>query len=274
MKQKLFFLILIIIQIFAFADNKDLLPVGSKQVAMGGCSVSNTGIWSVSNNQAGLGFLSETIAAMHYENRFGVKGVGYKSLAFATATSSGTFGLKLNYFGYDLYNDMEFGLVYGKSLGEKFSVGIGLNYLQTYIAHDYGKTGVLLAEIGIMSKPIDNLTIGATLYNVTRAKYSKTINEEKIPSIFKLGAEYNFSGDALLTAEIDKNIDYPMVFRAGVEFKVVKSLFLRTGISTNSTLLSFGLGYKTKKVSVDIAFSYHQYLGYSPFISLVYNFSK
>jgi long-subunit fatty acid transport protein len=65
-----------------------------------------------------------------------------------------------------------------------------------------------------------------------------------------------------------------MVFRAGIEFSVVKNFVLRTGIATNSTLISLGMGYKTKGLSIDLAFSYHQYLGYSPFITLSYNFGE
>ena len=189
-------------------------------------------------------------------------------------TNSGTFGLKVNYLGYSNYNDLEAGLAYGKSFGERFSVGIALNYLRTYIAHDYGSEGIALAEIGILSEPIDNLFIGAHFYNITRAKYANTLNNEAVPSIFKFGAGYNFSDDAFLTAEIDKNINYPMVFRAGIEFKIVKDFVLRTGIATNSTLVSLGMGYKTKGLSIDLAFSYHQYLGYSPFITLSYNFGE
>ncbi len=267
-------IILVFINLLLLADNKDLMPVGSREAGMGGCSVVNMGLWGVSNNQASLGFLQNASLGIHYENRFNVSGLGYKAFAFAIPTNSGTFGLKINYLGYSNYNDLETGISYGKSFGKRFSVGIGLNYLRTYIAHDYGSKAIALAEIGILSEPIDNLFIGAHFYNITRAKYTSTINNEAISSIFKLGAGYNFSDDAFLTAEIDKNINYPMVFRAGIEFSIVKKLMLRTGIATNSTLISLGMGYKTKGLSIDIAFSYHQYLGYSPFITLSYNFGE
>ena len=265
---------LVFINFLSFADNKDLMPVGSREAGMGGCSVVNVGLWGVSNNQASLGFMQYAAVGMHYENRFNVSGLGYKAFAAALPTNSGTFGLKINYLGYSNYNDLETGITYGKSFGERFSVGIGLNYLRTYIAHDYGSTGIALAEIGILSEPTDNLFIGAHFYNISRAKYANTINNEAIPSIFKFGAGYNFSDNAFLTAEIDKNINYPMVFRAGIEFSVVKNFVLRTGIATNSTLISLGMGYKTKGLSIDLAFSYHQYLGYSPFITLSYNFGE
>jgi len=265
---------LVFINLLSLADNKDLMPVGSRETGMGGCSVVNVGLWGVSNNQASLGFMQNAAIGIHYENRYGIAGVGYKAFAAALPTNSGTFGLKINYLGYSNYNDLETGITYGKSFGKRFSVGVALNYLRTYIAHDYGSTGIALAEIGILSEPIDNLFIGAHFYNITRAKYPNTINNETLPSIFKFGAGYNFSDNAFLTAEIDKNINYPMVFRAGIEFSVVKNFVLRTGIATNSTLISLGMGYKTKGLSIDLAFSYHQYLGYSPFITLSYNFGE
>lgn len=275
MKNKqLLIIILVFLSYVGFSQNENLISLGARSTAMGNSSVTLIDVWGVHNNQASLGFIQNSAIGLHYENRYGVSSLGYKSIVGTFKTASGTFGAKLNYQGYSTYNSIETGISYGRNFGEYFALGIQLNYLHTSLTQDYGSAGMALAEIGILTKPIENLIIGAHVYNPTMSQYKETENTERIPTILKLGAGYNFDDIAILNAEIVKDIDYPFVFRAGLEFYLVKNFIARAGISSNNSLISFGAGYKTKGFYIDVAFSYHSYLGYSPFITLVYNFSK
>ena len=267
-------ILLIYTYLSVFSQNENLISLGARSTAMGNTSVTFTDVWSVHNNQAGLGFIQSSSVGLHYENRYGVSGLGYKSMVGAIKTGSGTFGVKFNYQGYSTYNNIETGISYGRSFGDYFSAGIQIDYIHTSLTQDYGSAGMALAEIGILAKPIENLIIGAHVYNPTMSQFKETTNTERIPTIFKFGAGYKFDNIAFLNAEVVKDIDYPFIFRAGLEFNLVKNFVARAGISSNNSLISFGAGYKTKGFHIDVAFSYHSYLGYSPFITLVYNFNK
>ena len=50
--------------------------------------------------------------------------------------------------------------------------------------------------------------------------------------------------------------------------------YLRGGISTNPTLSSFGFGLQMKNFKMDISSSFHQTLGITPGISLIYQKKK
>ena len=265
------YFIFLLFSISSWATN-DNNPIGGKVAGMGYAGVTLSDFWSVSNNQAGLGFVKNTAAGIYYENRFLVKELSSKSAAFVLPTQSGVFGVSMNYFGYNKYNETKVGLAYGKSFGQKISAGIQLDYLNTHIADNYGNKGAVTFEIGILSKLSKSLSIGAHVFNPIRVKVAD-YNDERIATIIKLGLMYNFSNKIIVIAEAEKNISYKPVYKAGIEYHIIKEIYLRTGIATNPTLNTFGIGIDLKKIKIDFASSFNQTFGYSPQISMVYNFN-
>lgn len=266
---------LIIPALFTFsanAGNEDY-PIGARSSAMGNASVSFSDVWSAHHNQAGLGFLKETSAGVYYENRFLLKEISVKGGAVVLPIKAGSFGLCITNFGYSQYNENKFSLSFAKSFGEKFSAAIAMDYLTTKIAEGYGSKGVLAAEAGFIAKPIKGLSIGAHVFNPTRSKISE-YDDERLPTIIRLGADYNFSDKVTLAVEAQKDIKYKAEFKAGIEYKAVKELYLRIGISTNPALSSFGFGLNLKNLKIDLSASYHQTLGISPQLGLSYTFAK
>ena len=271
MKKLLLFLLLINI-IIAKAGNENF-SIGARSSGMANSSVSLSDVWSAQQNQAGLGFLHNYSAGVYYENRFLLKELSIRGAVVAVPVKGGTFGLCITNFGYTSYNENKYSLSFAKSFGNKLSAGIALDYLTTKIAEGDGTKGVFAAEFGFQAKPIKGLTIGFHIYNPTRTKLADYYNE-RIPTIIRLGADYNFSDVVLLAVETDKDISQKANFKAGIEYRVVKEFYLRIGIATNPTLSSFGFGLNLKNIKIDISTSYHQVLGFSPQLGLTYNVIK
>ncbi len=270
MKNKLF-LIFVILSFQAYTGNIND-PIGGRSAGMGYASVSLIDFWSLQNNQGGLGFYNNTTAGVYYENRFLIKELGLKSGGFVMPTNSGTFGVSFNSFGYSLYNEIKAGIAYGKSLGDKFSAGIQLDYLQTSIGEDYGKKRAVTFEVGLLSKVTNNLTVGAHIYNPIQAKLAD-YNDERIPAVIRFGASYTFSEKALLAAEVLQEVSQKAMLKAGLEYHIIEPFYLRAGFSTNPGLTTFGFGVEIKNLNIDIASSIHQSLGYSPQVSLYWKFN-
>ncbi|MGZ4033447.1 MAG: hypothetical protein ACXVP4_01175, partial [Bacteroidia bacterium] len=248
-------------------------PVGARSAAMGNASVSLSDVWSAQQNQAGLGFVRNFSAGAYYENRFSLKELSIKGAVAALPVKSGTFGLCITNFGYSLYNENKYSLSFSKAFGDKLSAGIAMDYLVTKIAEGYGTRGVLAAEAGIQARPVKGLSIGVHVFNPTRSKQAN-YNDERIPTIIRLGADYNFSNKVILAVETEKDIAKKAIFKAGLEYKVVKEFYLRVGISTNPSLGSFGFGINLKNFKIDLSASYHQTLGFSPQLGLSYIFGN
>lgn len=258
--------------LFANAGNENF-PIGARSAGMGNASVSLSDGWSAQQNQAGLAFLKDISAGVYYENRFSLKELSLKGAVIAIPVKGGAFGLSISNFGYSLFSENKYCFSFAKAFSEKFSMAIALDYLTTKIGEGYGSKGAFAAEVGIQSKPIKGLTIGAHIFNPTRAKLSDYDNE-RIPTIIRLGADYNFSDKVTLAIETEKDMLIKPVFKAGIEYKAVKEFYLRAGIGTNPSLSSFGFGLNLKNLKIDISANYHQVLGFSPQFGLTYVFSK
>ncbi|MBI4930682.1 MAG: hypothetical protein HY841_07965 [Bacteroidetes bacterium] len=247
-------------------------PLGSRSSGLGNASVSLADVWAVQNNQAGLGFQKTFIGGVVYQNPFMMKELSTKALALALPVKGGTFGILVSTFGYPVYNETKAGLSFGKSFGEKISAGISLDYFGTNIS-EYGKKNSFVAEAGIQAKPLKNFTIGAHIFNLAKAKLV-SYNDERIPTIMRLGFDYKFSEKVFIAVETEKDIEKKAMIKAGLEYKLIKELFLRAGVSSNPSLSCFGIGVNLKQFRLDISSTYHSTLGFSPQVGLIYQFEK
>lgn len=272
MKKEIFILLFSLGLTDAFAGNDNYL-VGARSAGIAHASVTLNDIWAIHHNQAGLAFLDNPSASVYYENRFMIKEMGLSSVAFAMPTKTGTFGIVYHNFGYSQYAETKFGLAYARKLSEKLSAGIQLNYNTLRLGDIYGKNQALTAEIGVRAQLTDELTFGAHVYNLNRARLAN-YNNEYIPTIMRLGADYKISKKVFIAAEAQKDIDHKIIFKSGIEYHIIDAIFIRAGISTNPVLNTFGFGLNLKNLQLDVAASYHQVLGFSPQLSLTYIFSK
>lgn len=254
------------------AFSQDNSSLGSRSSSLGNASSSLSDLWSAQNNQAGMGFLKNTQAGVYYQNQFMLKELSTKAFGFVAPTKHGTFGVCVSSFGYSLFSQNKYGLGFGKAFGKNISAGVMMDYLETSIA-EYGKKGTLVAEAGIQAKPAKNFTIGMHVFNPTRTKLAD-YNNERMPTILRLGADYKFSDKVFIAAETEKDMDKKAMFKAGVEYKPVKELYLRAGISTNPSLSCFGIGIELKHFKFDLSSTYHSTFGFSPQVGLMYEFEK
>lgn len=262
-------LIFFSLNIFAAGEN---FPIGTRPASMANTYVMHADIWSVYHNQAGLGFYPQFSLGFHHENKFIVPEYSLHALALSIPVKPGTLGLSYSYFGYDKYNESKIGLAFGKSFGNKLAAGIQTNIHHVYIAGDFDNRNALTVEGGIQYRPNEKTALGIHLFNPTRSNISSN-KSDTITTTLRAGASYSPFEKLLLGIEIEKHIDKNPVFKAGIEYQLFESLFLRTGISTNPVQNTFGLGYKMRKIFADIAFTHHQILGFTPHFSLQVEFN-
>ena len=252
----------------AFAGLPEGIP-GSRAAAMGNTGVSIVDIWSVFNNQAGLAYLDYPSIGLHHENRFISPDLSFSALGFVYPVKPGTFGLSVKRLGFTEFSQTKAGLAYGMKLAPRFSAGVQINMHNINASGVYGQTSAFSVEAGLHYTPSKNLSVGVHVVNPSR---SKIYDDERIPTIFNLGIAYKLGEKVILTGAAEKNLDVDPNFKAGLEYSPINNLFFRTGFSTNPSLLSFGLGYNYRGLQFDFAFSKHQYLGYTPQVSLSYIF--
>lgn len=246
---------------------------GARSAAMGNASVTLSDVWSMHHNQAGLAHLDNPVAGVFYENRFLLPELSIGGASFAMPTNSGTFGVGFTTFGHRLHRQGKFGVSYGRKLGEVISTGIRINYENTRLGNDYGDNNTMTIEGGILAKVSDELTFGFHLYNPTRAKLAE-YNDERLPTVMRVGMSYKFSDQLFVVVEAEKDVDMDAIAKFGLEYHPVDKFYLRAGIASNPMFSTFGFGLKLDHLTIDFASGVHSVLGYTPHISLIYNFNK
>lgn len=257
---------------YAANDNYN---IGARATALGHTSIVFKDLWSIANNQAGMAFVKRPVVGLAYEERFMKTEMGLKTVAFVLPTEQlGSFGVSYTHFGDSDYNETRINIGYAMKLGRKFSIGLAFNYLGMSVSapSEGSSTGTITGELGMMVEPVKNLWLSAHVFNPFGVSINDYQYEEKIPTLLRLGALYYFDKDILMVAEVEKDIDFDTRVKIGAEYTLQEKFIFRAGITTNPSEYSAGIGLNFNMLRIDFAFYKHQYLGYTPSISLAYNF--
>jgi hypothetical protein len=263
------------VQAISYADGGlYLFPKGAKAMGMGKNGLLNTDMWAAYNNQAALASVENTGAGVHYENKFAMNQLGISAGVFVLPALTGTFGFDVAHMGIEDYGETRIGAGYGKKLAKRLSLGVQFNYHLLSFMSGYPDLYAFTGEVGLIAEPVDNLFIGAHVFNPTFSKLNSRY-EDPVPVIFEIGAGYRIAGDRLtLVAEVEKERYDELSPRFGIDYSLFKSMNLRSGVSLNPVEVCFGVGWVAKKLNLDFAFSHHEILGYSPQLSLSYSFGR
>ncbi len=260
------------------------IPTGSRAAALGNVSVASQDFYAVFNNQAGIANYKKPAIGVDWQNHFLVGELSYNSAGLILPTHMGAFGGNIQYYGYALYNESKMGLSFARKFGEKFAAGLQMDYFMRHIAEGYGNANAFTFEMGMQADLSENLVLGVHVFNPIEVKYSGA-DEEKIPAVVTLGVFYSITDQLIITAETEKNMLFKPVFRGGLEYTLPHPVSFRVGFSSIparvgsegfsvANQFSFGFGYQWGNLQVDIAASMHQTLGWSPGLSLYYEFGK
>jgi len=271
MRALLFFLIILLMPCGMMAAH-DPISIGARSIGMGGISVIGTNFHSLFNNQAALAYHQKITAGIDYDQGFFAdKSLSIKSVGFTLPTGFGTLGLSMKYFGHSQYNEQKIGLAYGKTLGQYLAIGVQLDYFRTFIGNEYGSAQAISFEIGLYSKLSDHLEIGAHIFNPIRMQIGHQ-TKESIPIAFNLGLLYHASEKLLLAMETEKILDQKTSYKFGLEYVISEYFIIRTGIASQPVLYTIGMGLNWNKLTIDIGCGYHQTLGFTPRVSILYHF--
>lgn len=262
----IYLIICLLVQLSVFAG-KGQNTLGARSYGLAGSSILFHDFWSAENNPAGLAHVNEWGAGFSYENHFLLREFANKGFATSYPTKNGAFGLSISQFGFNVFNENKIGLSYGQKLGEKLSMGIQVNYLSTQISEGYGNSSSISGNIGIMADITDELRLAAVLINPNQSSLSE-YEDERYPSLLKLGLSYSYSEKVIILSEVVKDIDFDADLKVGIEYHAVEMLYLRLGYATNPAFSTFGFGLDLQQFKLDFASGYDARLGFSPQISL------
>ncbi|MEO1435524.1 MAG: hypothetical protein AAFV80_08325 [Bacteroidota bacterium] len=251
---------------FIFAQGGFSAQTGARSRAMGGAAVTQQDVFSLFSNPAGVAHLESLSFGISGENRFLQEGLNQYQAAVALPSGFGGFGLSVQYFGFELYNEQKIGLAYARKLTDFLSIGVQFDYLSVNI-QEFGNKGAFTFEAGIQSNFKEQFYFGAHVFSPARVSLT---DDDLLPTVMTVGGAWKASDKLLLAVDVEKDIDLPVSFQGGLEYFIVDQLALRAGVSTAPVENHFGLGIYLGQLRIDLSSSYHQTLGVTPSASISY----
>jgi len=251
------------------AGQDGLTQSGARSFGLANASLTLRDPFSLFNNVAGISGVEEISAFGAYDNRFGIAELQTLSAGVLYPTKFGTFGVSFLRFGDQVFSEQSIGIGYGYSIGV-IHFGAKINYLQ-YNIEGFGTSGTVVTEIGATAQILEELSFGTHIYNLNQAKVTDE-TDERVPTVVRFGVTYEPTKKLLITTEVFKDIDIDPNFKAGLEYQIVESIFIRTGINTEPFASFYGLGWNNKRLGVDYSLRNNGDLGLGHHVSLVYNF--
>jgi hypothetical protein len=250
----------------------EINQVGARDFALANATVALASSFSAFNNQATMAFLNDFALALDYRQPYLIDRFAIKSLAITVPTPLSNFAFTVQQKGISGYNESRFGFAMAKKMGKNFSAGLQFNYFLVDFPEQGSNLGTFLIEFGVFYQPKNKLAIGFHLFNPSGAAIESLNFRSKLPVMATAGISIKPTSDLLIVSSMAYDSDKPFNIRMGLEYQVAEKFFVRGGVSGKPIRHSAGIGYKCRYFSTDVAFVHHETLGYTPSISLIFNF--
>lgn len=244
-------------------------PAGGRSMSMANASVAFNDVWAYHNNPGALADVDRFTIGLSYENRFLLKEMQNQAVALAIPLKVGVVSIGGHFYGYSQYRSVKAGAGYSLKLAEKLYAGVQLNYQGLQFSNNYGSKSTLTAEAGVYAKITEKWKMGISVFNLGRTKLAE-FQDDRFTTVLRLGTAYHFSKKLIVSGEFDKDLDYDLRFKLGVDYQLVDCFYVRGGFASAPTEVTFGFGYHFKQVHLNIGSAYNQNLGWSPHFSLLF----
>lgn len=243
--------------------------MGAQAQGMGYATSCLTGVWSLTNNIAGLAGTDHAAAGASYHALPSFTPFNRMAAVVAIPVSTGTAGVRIFRFGDDLYNEHVLSIGFANSFGLA-SLGLQVNYIQ-YHADGIGTSGAVSANFGGIATLTPELRFGAYAININQPVINHQ-TEERVPTRLVAGLAFRPSERIFVASEIEKDLAFAPAWRSGLEYWFSKKAALRTGFQCNPEVGFAGMGFKVRRLTIDYALQINETAGPSHEASVTYRF--
>lgn len=247
-------------------------PVGARSNALSGASVTLSDAWSSFHNVGAAAKVKSPSFGVYYDARFLQKELQNQALAAVIPLKKGAFTFGTQLFGYEQYRHSRTGFGYALQLSDKFSAGIQTNLHYLRLNSNYGATLKATAEAGFKAEISEKWSLGFAVTNIGRQVVSET--QDRLSTLMRFGVNYKPSKVVTVLFEVEKDVNYPIVFKGALEYKPIPQFVVRGGAQNGPNSFAFGAGYVHKGITVDLGSKYHPVLGWTPNIGFNYQILK
>ncbi len=239
-------------QYFAYAQSSSML-IGARAAGMGYASSCLSDEWAIFNNIGALARLENIKTGFTYDAQPSFAPFNKAAAVVTVPLSIGVAGIGIYRFGDKLYNEQVFSTGFSSTFGLA-SLGLKVNYIQ-YNVDGFGRKGVFSVSLGGVAELTPQLFVGAHIVNINQPELS-TLDDERLPTLLIAGILFKASDKVILSTELEKDLDYPLTWKTGMECVIQKKFIARTGFNVSPAAGFLGLGFKPRKFTLDYSYQY------------------
>lgn len=244
---------------------------GARPAALGGTALASSDHWALFGNAARLTEAKHFSAGLAAQQPYSIGTLTGGSVAAAIPFGEGqAAGAGITFFSDNgIYWQYHASTGYARRFGNISGALIFNLTGRQHLDEVYQDETVFFATAALVYHLNDKLQIGALVVNPTLSGIS---NDEAglVPTSFTGSVRWETSEKVTLLADVQKDLVTPAQGALGVAYRPGEKLELRYGLRTAYFEHRFGLGLYLGQVRVDLAFSLHRYLGFTPYAGLNY----
>jgi len=251
--------------------SSNIFPSGSRPLGMGNAFISQFDISATYHNQAGLAKIDSFSLSIFFENRFLLKEMSHRGILVGIPTKSANFAFHYSAFGPAKWMESAISVACSKQLLSKLSAGIQINYYGMKLPEENTTVSSCGVELGFIYQLSSKTYAGLHLANPFSIPLKTYSYNQKIPYRFRLGCHTLLSENFIISVEAEKIETIKPILKLGMEWEAIRNLWFRGGFNSGQTKLFAGLGFHYLFFNTDFAFSYHQFLGFTPSLTITFN---
>lgn len=221
---------------------------------------------------ASYSFESFRGVSLQYSNKYSLKELSLFSGIINMPNRYLNVGISVSRYGLDAYHETLCAINIYRRLSSRIGLGIRVNYFNLHYSVKESNSWAITTDIGLMVTPFDNFYTSLLIINPLQTGLKMSKEKENISSIFITGLCYKVNEQFLLTAEVEKGIKLPALYKVGFEYTPISQLSIRLGMFAAPFTPSFGVGIQVKPFKLDVAFSKHPVLGFHSCCGLSFAF--
>ena len=181
---------------------------------------------------------------------------------------AGSLGIGIARYGGELFNQHLASIGISTTRGI-LSFGGKIEWMQTQI-EGFGTGNAFLFSFGGIAELGPKFFLGSHFSNLNQAKLTKN-SIHQLPTLMQLGLSYLPSKNLVFHTELEKDLDAKPSLKIGMQYQLEDWIYLRTGLHSQPSRLSFGLGLQKKWFGLDYAYGQNSALGSTHHLSLHLN---
>ena len=248
----------------------DFPPLFGAGPSMGGMSLALADEGSVTSSVTALSRLKSNMVSVALRQDFMTEGMGYAAIAAALPTTAGNWTAAFTHYGNNDYGEQRLSLLYALPAKGPLTAGVGLHYLHSATADlHYTANNLFTFSAAMCYSPSKEFVISLGTYNPIAVKLN---NGVRTPALFSLGASYRLLNELLAAAEVEYSLKSYTSLRMGLQYSFLDNYSVRAGFNTQPVIYSFGFGIRWRHILIDVAAQFHNVLGLTPNLTLLYSF--